>query len=82
MYADDTTLITSISTTGDNSDETINNELQNFNDWFEIKQIVNKYVSRTITFPNLNFYNKRIEYVYTLIYLGLFLTIILCGKIT
>ena len=82
MYADDTTLITSISTTGDNSDETINNELQNFNDWFEIKQIVNKYVPRTITFPNLNFYNKRIEYVYTLIYLGLFLTIILCVKIT
>ena len=39
LYADDTTLITSISTTGDNSDETINKELKNVNDLLKLNKL-------------------------------------------
>ena len=81
LYADDTTLITSIFTTVQNSEEIINYELRNVSDWLKLnklslnvsktKAMVFHCQQRVVSYPELYLEGRPIEFVKHFKFLGI-----------
>ena len=81
LYADDTTLITSISTTQNNAQDVINYELLKVGEWLKLnklslnvsktKAILFHTQQKSITYPNLYIGDRKIEFVQNFNLLGI-----------
>ena len=81
LYADETTLFTSINSDSANSAEILNNELQSISDWLKLnklslnigkaKAIIFHTPQKKILYPNLYIDVTRIEFVNKVNFLGL-----------
>jgi len=83
LYADDTTLMTSISAGLNKSETDLNLDLKNINDWLSLnklslntdktKAMIHHARQKSVTYPNLKLANKNIEFVKQFKLLGLIL---------
>ena len=81
LYADDTTLFTSMNSDSANSSEILNNELQSISDWLKLnklslnigktKAIIFHTPQKKIQYPNLCIDDTKIEFVNKFYFLGL-----------